>query len=72
MVLKSASFCSTQIVGTTAGGMTRPDRMTRLRTVVHRLLRRWRTKAAIAATITTTVTLATVRIVLLMKATMRM
>ena len=40
--------------------------------MVHRLLRRWRTKAAIAAMITTTVTLTTVRIVLLMKATMTM
>ena len=72
MVLNSSSFCSTQIVGTTAGGRTRPDRMTRLSTVVHRLLRRWMTKAAIAAMITTTVTLTTVRIVLLMKATITM
>ena len=72
MVLNSPSFCSTQIVGTTAGGMIRPDSMTRLITVVHRLLRRWRTKAAMAASTTMTVTLTTVRIVLLMKATIRM
>ena len=36
-VLKSASFCRTQIVGTTAGGMIRPDSMSTLTAMVHRL-----------------------------------
>ncbi len=72
MVLNMPILCSTQMVGTTAGGMIRPASISMLMTPFHRLFLRCRTKATIAPRTTMTATLTTVRIVLLMSATTMM
>ncbi len=65
---KSPIDCSSQIVGTTAGGIISPARIRKLITPFQRVLRRWRTKPTMAEKMTRSVTLATVRMVELTKA----
>ena len=61
-----------QIVGTTAGGMMRPASMSKSAMGVQRPVRLCRTNPTRAARTTMTATLATVMIMLLMKAVSRM
>ncbi|MNT64714.1 hypothetical protein D3C72_2026350 [compost metagenome] len=56
------------MVGTTAGGIISPARMRNSISPLKRVLRRCRTKPTMAAKMTSRVTLATVRMVELMKA----
>ena len=67
-VLNIPSPCSTQMVGTTAGGMISPARTRKLITPVQNDGRRCSTNPTMAARITSSVTLTTVSTVLLKNA----
>ncbi len=62
------SDCSTQMVGTIAGGMMRPDRTRMLATVAIFPGRRWMTNPTMAPRTTRIVTETTVRMMLFRKA----
>ncbi len=68
MVLNRPNDCSTQIVGTTAGGMISPASTRKLTIAVQRDGRRCSTKPTMAPSTTSNVTLATVRMIELMNA----
>ena len=72
IVSNRPNFWRTQIVGTTAGGTIRPASIKVLMIPRSLLRRRCSTNATIAPKITIAVTLTTVRMVLLMKATTMM
>ncbi len=66
--MNRCSFCSTQIVGTIAGGMMSPDRTSRLATLATRPGRRWMTNPTIEQSTMRIATETTVRMMLFLKA----